>query len=212
MDDFLHNLRSGKLKSDRSNRQYGDQQFKGGQRRNVNDRRKGGTPHTHHDNKEATERLNAIKEVLETLAETQKTMAQAYQERTRAEERKAIALEVLAKNIYRLVNPKAQDADNLFSESAVEHASIQMPKEVHTANTQEQLEENTEEEDQYTTRERLSDDDRDALQVLIGEMREGGNSWEYIARHIASKGYPTISGKGNWRGVMVKNLYERMSE
>ena len=41
MDDFLHNLRSGKLKqSDRSNRSYGDSQYKGGQRRNAMDRRK----------------------------------------------------------------------------------------------------------------------------------------------------------------------------
>lgn len=211
MDDFLHNLRSGKLKSDRSNRQYGDQQFKGGQRRNANDRRKGGT-HAHHDNKEATERLNAIKEVLETLSETQKTMAQAYQERTRAEERKARALEILAKNIYRLVNPKAQDSENLFSELEVDHTNEQIPEEVHAANTQAPSEDYAAQEDLDTSRERLTDEDRDALQVLIGEMREGGNSWEYIARHIASKGYPTISGKGNWRGVMVKNLFEKMSE
>ena len=72
MDDFLHNLRSGKLKQgDRSNRPYD----KGGARRNMMDRRKG-----HYDNnKESSERLNAIKEVLEALTETQKRVAEAYQ-------------------------------------------------------------------------------------------------------------------------------------
>jgi hypothetical protein len=45
---------------------------------------------------------------------------------------------------------------------------------------------------------------------LIGEMRDSVSKWEQIARHIASKGYPTISGKGTWRGVMAKNLYEKM--
>ena len=107
MDDFLHNLRSGKLKQgDRSNRSYGDQQYKGGPRRNAMDRRKG-----HYDNKESTERLNAIKEVIEALTDTQKRMAEAYQARTAAEERKARAIEILAKSVYRLANPNASAAE-----------------------------------------------------------------------------------------------------
>jgi hypothetical protein len=108
MDDFLHNLRSGKLKHpDRSNRPYSDPQYKGGQRRNVMDRRK--------KELDAFERLGAVKEVLESISETQKHMVQAYEARTKAEERKARALEVLAKNLYRMLNPQAQDADELFT-------------------------------------------------------------------------------------------------
>ena len=85
MDDFLHNLRSGKLKQpDRSNRPYSDPQYKGGQRRNAMDRRK--------KELDAFERLNAVKEALESISETQKRMAEAYEARTRAEERKARAM------------------------------------------------------------------------------------------------------------------------
>ena len=46
---------------------------------------------------------------------------------------------------------------------------------------------------------------------LIGKMREEGLNWEKIARSIATQGYPTVSGKGSWRGVMAKNLYEKMA-
>jgi len=219
MDDFLHNLRSGKLKSDRTNRQYGDQQFKGGQRRNVNDRRKG-----HHDNKESTERLNALKEVLESLAETQKKMAQAYEERTRAEERKAKALEVLATNVYRMLNPQAADADNLFAASsnsfpgddATHGRAVAGKTKPEATNASSDIMEaddsNSDEEEGATPGNRLSEEDRETLHPLIGKMRDEGSSWENIARHIASEGYPTISGKGNWRGVMVKNLFEKMSD
>ena len=74
MDDFLHNLRSGKLKqADRSNRSYNDPQYKGSQRRNSMDRRK--------KEIDAFERLNAVKEVLESISETQKRMARAYEAR-----------------------------------------------------------------------------------------------------------------------------------
>ena len=70
MDDFLHNLRSGKLKQpDRSGRTYGDPQYKN--KRNLMDRRK-----RDQDSKESFERLNVIKEILETVSETQKRMAE----------------------------------------------------------------------------------------------------------------------------------------
>ena len=240
MDDFLHNLRSGKLKQgDRSNRPYGDQQFKGGQRRNnMMDRRK-----PHFENKDS-ERLSAIKEVLENLADTQKRMADAYIARTRAEERKAKAMEVLAKNLYRMINPNATagDIEALFT---TEHFAQSFPEEeaapaenirpveiVETAPRT--MAEEREEEDIFTddgieseendndgdlsgneddfseAPGRLTEVDRHTLYALINQMRTEGHGWEKIARHISSQGYPTISGKGNWRGVTVKTLFEKM--
>jgi len=223
MDDFLHNLRSGKLKQgDRSNRSYNDPQFKGGARRNSMDRRKG-----HFDNKESFERLNAIKEILETLAETQKRMASAYQARTRAEERKARAMEVLAKNLYRMLNPDAKDADELFAfEPPTEiEPETEAPKE-HTRPQQEELsnedqleeldadsdiEDETSEDNSEISTGRLTEVDRNTLQTVIAQLRDEGNGWEKIARHIAAQGYPTVSGKGLWRGIMVKNLFEKLT-
>ena len=217
MDDFLHNLRSGKLKQgDRSNRSYGDQQYKGGPRRNTMDRRKG-----HYDNKESSERLNAIKEVIETLADTQKRMAEAYQARTVAEERKARAMEILAKSLYRLVNPNATaaEADELFATEPLpapvrEIAAPSEKEQPQVAADNETLKsENVSEPERDNANRpqgKLSKAERQKLNDVIRKMRASGKGWENIARHISSSGYPTVSGKGHWRGAMVKSLFEKM--
>jgi hypothetical protein len=196
MDDFLHNLRSGKLKQQDRGRSYNDPQYKSGQRRGAMDRRK--------KELESFERLNAIKEVLGTISETQKSMAEAYAERTQAEIRKARALEVLAKNIYQMLNPNAKDADALF---AAEPVAAPAPQPIKTI---EAPSDDAGADAAAATPKKLTAEQRQALFNLIGEMRDSGSKWEQIARHIASKGYPTISGKGTWRGVMAKNLYEKM--
>jgi hypothetical protein len=207
MDDFLHNLRSGKLKQpDRSNRPYNDPQYKGGQRRNVMDRRK--------KELDAFERLGAVKEVLESISEAQKRMVQAYEARTKAEERKARALEVLAKNLYRMMNPQAQDAEELFAPAPP--LQIKAPSGETAAPQEEEEEEEASSIDTPTKDgeeempQRLGESERQRLFVIIDRMRIAGDNWEKIARHIASEGYPTVSGKGNWRGIMAKTLYEKM--
>lgn len=194
MDDFLHNLRSGKLKQDRS-RSYNDPQYKSGQRRGAMDRRK--------KEMETFERLTAVKEVLEAISETQKRMADAYEERTRAEHRKARAMEVLAKNIYQMLNPKAKNIDGLFAPEPVPEPVIEPAPAIEAPTAEADT-------DETPASRKLTDQQRQDLFNLIGEMRDSGSKWEQIARHIASKGYPTASGKGTWRGVMAKNLYEKM--
>jgi hypothetical protein len=218
MDDFLHNLRSGKLKqSDRSNRSYGDSQYKGGQRRNAMDRRK--------KELDAFERLNAVKDALESISTTQKRMAEAYEARTRAEERKARALEVLAKNIYRMLNPEAKDVEDLFASDplpviapAIDDPAVEEPEEM-AAEPEEMAaepgeiaaEEEAAEDDLGEAQpHKLTEAERQRLFVIIDRMRIAGDNWEKIARHIASQGYSTVSGKGSWRGIMAKTLYEKM--
>jgi hypothetical protein len=206
MDDFLHNLRSGKLKQpDRSNRPYSDPQYKGGQRRNAMDRRK--------KELDTVERLNAVKEVLESISETQKRMAEAYEARTRAEERKARAMEVLAKNLYRMLNPEARDADELFA--AEPAAPLRLTAEQITNSDDGQAVAEAVDEDiveglEERPNHKLTEEERQRLFVVIDRMRIAGDSWEKIARQIASQGFPTVSGKGNWRGIMAKTLYEKM--
>ena len=231
MDDFLHNLRSGKLKQqDRSNRPY-NEQYKGGQRRPMMDRRKKDL-----DTKEFIERLAALKEVFENLAVTQKRAAEAHEARNLVEERKAYAMEVLAKNIYQMLNPNAENIDALFPPQSALVSSKKPLAEKESALAQEEeintvlkgVDEASEitETTQQTMdpapgaaegavadkpSHKLTPADREILYPVISRMREKGNSWERIARHIADQGYPTISGKGNWRGVMVKNLFEKIS-
>lgn len=232
MDDFLHNLRSGKLKQqDRSNRPYNDQQYKGGQRRPMMDRRK-----KDFDSKESIERLAAIKEALENLTATQKRVAEAHEARNLVEERKAYAMEVLAKNIYQMLNPNAENIDALFPPQSASVSSKKPFVKKESAPTREEeistvlkgVDEASEvtEKTQQTMDEtpgaaegavadkpshKLTPADREILYPVISRMREKGNSWERIARHIADQGYPTLSGKGHWRGVMVKNLFEKIS-
>lgn len=206
MDDFLHNLRSGKLKQHDRSRSYSDPQYKGGQRRNAHqDRRK--------KELEAFERLNAVKEVLEAISGTQERIAEAYEARTMAEVRKARALEVLAKNIYRMLNPdaEAEDVDALFAPDPVAEPAVETviePDSKIQAITQGpdhvDIESNT-------GPRKLTDSERRTIFDIIEQRRDEGENWEKIARHIASQGYPTVSGKGNWRGAMVKNIYEKMS-
>ena len=204
MDDFLHNLRSGKLKqTDRSGRSYGDPQYKN--KRNVMDRRK-----RDQESKESFERLNAIKEILETVSETQRRMAEFYKVRIESENRKAKALEVLAKSVYRMANPNATDVEDLFTQldpstadkgEAVNPTGKQIPTETVTSDASEAKENRHKE---------TGDDQHQKLFELIDVMRNDGSSWEKIARQIAAQGFPTVSGRGSWRGVMVKNLYEKM--
>lgn len=240
MDDFLHNLRSGKLKqADRQNRSYGDQ-HKGGQRRNMPDRRK-----RDGENKEVCERLQAIKEILENLAATQKRLADAFIERNRTEARRAKAMEMMTESIYRLLFPDAEDAGRLLAAASAaadtpqeasppaprefqSEASVTPNEEASPAPSAEEKEEvraaaspsiagAREDTGQEQQAERQSGDgglteaDRDTLFAVIRQMRSEGNNWERIARHIAAQGYPTLSGKGVWRGVTVKNLYNKMA-
>jgi hypothetical protein len=216
MDDFLHNLRSGKLKQpDRTNRPYGDQ-YKGGPRRNINDRRK-----REYESKESFERLNAIKDVLETLAETQKRMAKAYEARNRAEERKARAIEVLAMNISKMVNPESGDIEALFAQPVSANAQEEIEMVIEDPDDRDQLIEDIETradepdvdmqgDDEQTETDKLANDSRKALFKLIENLRAEGSSWVKIAREITDQGFPTISGRGSWRGTMAKNFYEKM--
>jgi hypothetical protein len=238
MDDFLHNLRSGKLKQpDRPNRPYSDQQYKGGPRRNMNimDRRK-----RENDTRESYERLNAIKDLLESLTKSQKRLAEAYEARISVETRKAQALEILATNIYRMLNPNAADAEGLFdtvvsvapsdpqpAETIVDNDSAESfatlaPFEAEPIFEDEEPEEieveaaaksmMTEKSDESVRdSKRLSETDRQTIVAQIKQMRDNGDNWEQIARQIADQGYPTLSGKGSWRGIMAKNLYEKSS-
>jgi hypothetical protein len=71
MDDFLHNLRSGKLKQpDRGRRDYSD--YKGPQRRAGYERRK-----PDYYAKVTSENFNLVKGSLDVLADHQKQIAEA---------------------------------------------------------------------------------------------------------------------------------------
>jgi hypothetical protein len=94
MDDFLHNLRSGKLKQDnRSRGNYSD--YKGPQRRAAgNERRR-----TDYYTKVTGENFALVKDALDALGRQQKRIADALADRADVESRIAEALETIARKL-----------------------------------------------------------------------------------------------------------------
>jgi folylpolyglutamate synthase/dihydropteroate synthase len=92
MDDFLHNLRTGK-RFDR-NRKPHDVKFQAPDRQRSRDSGDGTLLKAI-----SGEHIPALKAILEGIAESEKRIADAAERRVAAEERKAEAMETIAKHI-----------------------------------------------------------------------------------------------------------------
>ena len=185
MDDFLHNLRSGKLKQpDRGRRDYAD--YKGPQRRAGSDRRR-----TDYYAKVTAENFALVKDSLDLLAEQQKRIADALVARKAIEARIASALEAIAARFgHRVSGPDAATGQ---------------PDELETAQADESAPAG---DNEAFSGDKLVDEDRPRLLDMIASMRETGQSWEKIARQLVEDGVPTVSGKGLWRGPAVKKFWD----
>ena len=200
MDDFLHNLRSGKLKHpDRGRRDYTD--YKGPQRRGGNERRK-----PDYYAKVTSENFALVKVSLDALADHQKRIADAMAARKKTDARIADALETIAamlgrhwgyeKDLPRVSEPiEAEPALNGDAGDSI------VPGEVVDgfAST-------------GTGNRKISDNDKPRMLGIITAMRTDGDSWEKIARHMDERNIPTVSGKGKWRGPAVKKFWEAQTE
>lgn len=186
MDDFLHNLRSGKLKQpDRGRRDYSD--YKGPQRRGSSERRR-----TDYYAKVTGENFALVKDSLDNLAQQQKRIADALGTRTDAESRIADALESIAAMLGRQVGTDES--------SPVKEETSDKPADSAPATDGG--------EDWKISGQKLSDRDRPKLMQNIASMREAGQSWEKIARQMIEQAVPTVSGKGLWRGPAVKKFWD----
>jgi hypothetical protein len=192
MDDFLHNLRSGKLKQpDRGRRDYTD--YKGPQRRAGSERRR-----TDYYTKVTSENFALVKDSLDGLAENQHRIADALAANAKTNARIADALEtiVLALQHHWGAPGRSQEPEPRSPAAAVETAP-----ESNTAA-------GAPEADSPAKGSLPDDSDGDPLLDTIAAMRSRGDSWEKIARHLADRQIPTVSGKGKWRGVAVKKYWE----
>jgi hypothetical protein len=209
MDDFLHNLRSGNLKApDRNRRQYNDSQYKGPQRRNIPDRRK-----REQENPAQMESLQAIKEILKSMLENQKSMTEAIEIRNRTEIQKANAIDKIAAMLEALL-PQAiapalkeavvqsQDASLIQPEADSQAESTVLVEPESAAPVAESIE----------PAEAPADAPKPTLKdasAIICRMRKEGLSYAKIAEHLESEGIPTVSGKGQWRGQSVQRVYQK---
>ncbi|WP_419656948.1 uncharacterized protein Dvar_60760 [Desulfosarcina variabilis str. Montpellier] len=190
MDDFLHNLRSGKLKqTDRGRRDYSD--YKGPQRRVNSDRRK-----TDYYAKVTNENFALIKEALDALSVSQKRIADAMAERGKTEARIADALE----NIAKMMEGRHLETEEAISQpdetSNMESEAPPHPSEMATESSAIDV------DDEGDGAESQPD-----LISIISTMRDQGTSWEKIARYVDEQNIPTVSGKGKWRGPAIKKYW-----
>jgi len=193
MDDFLHNLRSGKLKQpDRGRRDYSD--YKGPQRRAGSERRR-----TDYYAKVTGEHFSMVKDALDSLADQQKRIADALYRRSDAESRIAEVLEAIAVMLGNHLNvdvplSKAHAADDGTVHSRVSETAPKAPAKATAKHS--------------GTGEKKDNGHLSNLQEIIADMRESGDGWEKIARHLVEQKIPTVSGKGIWRGPAVKKFWE----
>ena len=192
MDDFLHNLRSGKLKQpDRGRQNYQD--YKGPQRRAGNERRK-----PDYYAKVTAENFALVKDSLDRLTENQKQIANAIAAREKTEARIADALENIALMMERRWDAKELPARG-SKPTAPDKTAVDNPVAVEAANHRPSI---------GTGNEKLSAEDKPGVLDIIATMRDKGESWEKIARHMDERNIPTVSGKGKWRGPAIKKFWD----
>jgi hypothetical protein len=190
MDDFLHNLRSGKLKqADRGRRDYTD--YKGPQRRASNERRR-----TDYYAKVTNENFALIKETLDVLADSQKRIVDVLVERKKTEARIAGALETIATLIARHLGVEEVIPEHKTAAVVEDEGGMDVP-----ILTAEPADNRPDDED-------ISAEDQPDLIEIIASMRDEGDSWEKIARYFDEQEIPTLSGKGKWRGPAIKKFWE----
>lgn len=183
MDDFLHNLRSGKLKQPDRGRSHSD--YKGPQRRVANERRR-----TDYYAKVTGEHFGLVKDAIESLAGQQKRIADALVANENAQTRIADALETIAAKLG------AQQMETVSATDG-QPTAADVPPPVASSDLE-----------WTASGTKLADEDRPKLMHIIATLRNDGQSWEKIARHMIEKSVPTVSGKGTWRGSAVKKFWD----
>jgi hypothetical protein len=198
MDDFLHNLRSGKLKQpDRGRRDYTD--YKGPQRRAGNERRK-----PDYYAKVTSENFALVKDSLDGLADNQKRIADAMAARKKTDARIADALEAIATMMGRHLgyeNDLPRYSQPVEVEPSGDARDRFVPDEVVDSVA-----------GFGADNQKISNEDRPKLLNMIAAMRADGDSWEKIARHMDEQNIPTVSGKGKWRGPAIKKFWDAHTE
>ena len=195
MDDFLHNLRSGKLRRiDKSGRNYSDQQYKGPQTRGDHDNRRNGMNPaimTEQAAAHLNEALTEVKLVLENIAANQKRLADACEREAQAHERKAVVMERIADLLiekWPLITGGGAAGRQDRCRSGLDPETFE---------PSDSPQEPTPEHEQLI---------RD-----IEKMRDQGMSFTQIAEQLEEQGVATISGKGQWRGQTVSKLLRQGS-
>jgi hypothetical protein len=202
MDDFLHNLRTGKNKPfDRNRKQFDNNGYKNPDRQGPNDNRRKDafqrTPPVDH--------FPAIKILLGDITEGQRRLADIYERRATAEERIASALERIASSFFdkNPVAPAAEPEKNIGPDTRI------IPATVKPAFISQPVRQDV--SSGIGNTEGAADAiktgmGRESVLEMIGALRKEQMSFEKIARMLEAHGIPTFSGKGAWHSQTVSKL------
>jgi len=211
MDDFLHNLRTGKNKPfDRNRKQFDNNGYKNPDRQGPNDnRRKDAFPRT-----PPVDHFPAIKILLGDITDGQRRQAEIDDRRATAEERIASALERIASGF--LAKNPAVPAIDAEKKPGQDSRIIPETLKPETLKPEAVKPEPISEPDApaasgavmtvAATDADKSGLDREAVLEMIGAMRKEQLSFEKIARTLESQGISTFSGKGAWHSQTVSKL------
>ena len=181
MDDFLHNLRTGKNKAyDRKRRTYENPHSR------MQERQGNRKSKPFHQNRDlSNESLTAIRKALDEISGNQKRLAEINTQRVAVEERKAEALESIVSYLKSHYRPAAGPP------AAPAAPAPKAPESVAPAAKPE-------------TKVRVLN--RDEIIERIKTHRAKGMSYEKVALKLEEEGVQTLSGRGRWRGQTIYRL------
>ncbi|MDL2269770.1 hypothetical protein LJC71_05840 [Desulfosarcina sp. OttesenSCG-928-A07] len=218
MDDFLHNLRSGKLKQpDRTRREYTDHNKAPQQQQNRSgyDRRRGD-----YYAKITNEHFMVIKQTMDAMVENQKKVLDAIAVRDQTLSRVARSLEAMVAMVGRkwgyadLIPPvvgtstDSEEVDPVPNAEPVENSqdlSFASPDNLFGPLLTDMA---VDDEDLDTGEEEDEGDMSSHILDIISAMREDGESWKKIADHFDERQIPALAGREKWTGPAVKKFWE----
>lgn len=195
MSDFLKNLKMNKDRNgdNRHHQPYRDNYHHNYDRRNEMERRSNFQRKPNYENPMSTlaKLLPDIQNLLETIAENQKSQVDIYERISKAEERVNRSLGQIA-SALRVI------AIRLVPESADE---LQKVESVSVADDRETTLESEQSE--------VSKQDKDRVIRMIVQMRDNGATFEVIAQHLDNENIATFSNRGKWHAQTIHRLYRQ---
>ena len=195
MSDFLKNLKMNKERGgdNRHHQPYRDNYHHNYDRRNDLERRNNFQRKPNYENPMATlaKLLPDIQNLLETIADNQKSQVDIYERISKAEERVNRSLGQIA-SALRVI------AIRLVPESADELPKVES---ISSVNEQDSSLESAQSE--------ISKQDKDRVIRMIVQMRDNGSTYEVIAQHLDNENIATFSNRGKWHAQTIHRLYRQ---
>ena len=196
MDDFLYNLRKSVEERNKSGNRHADGNTnRSGDRRCGMDRRNR-RPQKQHSNDRRSyppynRNLHEIRVLLEKMLVKQGLQQEINEKRLVLEERRTVAMERI---VDRLMGQSLDTPVEASPPPTLEASAPAMPEPGDTGTTSQAI----------ASDKAAKADEPATAGELMTTLRAEGKSYEKIANALEAAGFPTVSGRGRWRGQTVK--------